>query len=81
MRSFFMAYQDIFQTLFGISDGFDPLSGMQNFQTLSGKSELPSIQKVQSVASRFPLPWSAYVGLFSVKNEIARRFYAVGKGK
>jgi len=75
MRSFYMAYQDIFQTQSGISDDFDPLSGLQNFQTLPGTSELLSFQKVQSVASRFPLPWSAYVRLLSVKNENARRFY------
>ena len=75
MRSFYVAYQDIFQTPSGISDDLDPSSGLQNFQTLSGTSELQSIQKVQSVASRFPLPWSAYVRLLSVKNENARRFY------
>jgi predicted nuclease of restriction endonuclease-like (RecB) superfamily len=75
MRSFYMAYQDIFQTPSGISDGFGPLNGLQNFQTLTGKSELLSIQKVQSVASRFSLPWSAYVRLLSVKSKNARQFY------
>jgi len=75
MRSFYMAYQDIFQTPSGISDGIDPSSGLQNFQTASGASELLSFQKVQSVASRFPLPWSAYVRLLGVKNEHARTFY------
>ena len=58
MRSFYMAYQDIFQTPSGISDGIDPSSGLQNFQTASGASELLSFQKIQSVASRFPLHWS-----------------------
>jgi len=38
-------------------------------QTLSAESALTSI------ASRFPLPWSAYVRLLSVKNENARGFY------
>jgi hypothetical protein len=75
MRSFYMAYQNIFQTPSGISDGIAPLSGLQNFQTLSGKSEFLSFQKVQSVASHFPLPWSTYVHLLSVKNKNARRFY------
>ena len=28
-----------------------------------------------SIASRFPLPWSAYVRLLSVKNINAREFY------
>ncbi len=39
-------------------------------QTPSGKSSDPSI-----LAATFPLPWSAYVRLLSVKNEAARRFY------
>jgi predicted nuclease of restriction endonuclease-like (RecB) superfamily len=30
---------------------------------------------VPSLASRFPLPWSAYVPLLSVKNQDARNFY------
>jgi predicted nuclease of restriction endonuclease-like (RecB) superfamily len=75
MRSFYMAYQDIFQTPSGITDDADSSSGLQNFQTASGISELVSFQKVQSLASRFPLPWSAYVRLLSVKNEHARSFY------
>jgi predicted nuclease of restriction endonuclease-like (RecB) superfamily len=48
---------------------------LQNFQTVSGTSELLSFQQVQSLASHFPLPWSAYVRLLSVKNEHARSFY------
>ena len=42
----------------------------QIFQTLSEKS-VP----VQELASRFPLPWSAYVRLLSVRNPSARTFY------
>jgi len=38
-------------------------------QTLSAEFSLPSI------ASSFPLPWSAYVRLLAVRNEDARRFY------
>ena len=41
----------------------------QILQTVSGESSLTSI------ASRFPLPWSAYVRLLSVKNINAREFY------
>jgi predicted nuclease of restriction endonuclease-like (RecB) superfamily len=75
MRSFYIAYQDIFQTPSGRSDGLYPSSGLQNFRTLSGTRELLSFQKVQTMASHFPLPWSSYVRLLSVKNENARRFY------
>ncbi len=75
MRSFYTAYQEIFQTPSGKSDGVDPSSGLQNFQTVSGTSEWLGLQKIHSLASHFPLPWSAYVRLLSVKNENARRFY------
>lgn len=39
-------------------------------QTLSGNSA-----DLNAMAKTFPLPWSAYVRLLSVKNETARRFY------
>ncbi len=45
------------------------LEGGGNLQTLSAESSL------NKVASRFPLPWSAYVRLLSVKNTRAREFY------
>src|SRR3984957_1374696 len=52
-------------------------------QTLSGESISPidpnkiddDSSTVLSLASRFPLPWSAYVRLLSVKNPEARAFY------
>src|SRR5208337_527507 len=51
--------------------------------TLSAKSPKPiafneiqgQSQPVQNVANQFPLPWSAYVRLLSVKNFDARTFY------
>ncbi|PKY09803.1 hypothetical protein B1757_13020 [Acidithiobacillus marinus] len=39
-------------------------------QTVSGESS-----DLSNIAATFPLPWSAYVRLLSVKNEAARRFY------
>ncbi len=53
------------------------------FQTLSEKSSEPQlINEIRgnsssslSIASQFPLPWSAYVRLLSVKNSGARQFY------
>jgi len=61
MRSFFLVYQNI-------------------FQTVSGKSEIVQTTPAQSlnlteIARYFPLPWSHYVRLLSVKNENARDFY------
>jgi predicted nuclease of restriction endonuclease-like (RecB) superfamily len=44
--------------------------GPRNLQTVSGESpDLPAL------AQAFPLPWSAYVRLLSVKSEAARAFY------
>ena len=43
--------------------------GGEILQTASAESSLTDI------ASRFPLPWSAYVRLLSVKNPRAREFY------
>jgi predicted nuclease of restriction endonuclease-like (RecB) superfamily len=37
---------------------------------VSGESDL-----LASVATKLPLPWSHYVKLLSLKNELARRFY------
>ena len=56
---------------------------MTKAQTMSGESESPHILQtlsaksfdLPSLARHFPLPWSAYVRLLSVKNEQARAFY------
>jgi predicted nuclease of restriction endonuclease-like (RecB) superfamily len=51
-------------------------------QTMSAESEEGKILQtasaesfLSSIANRFPLPWSAYVRLLSVKNKEARHFY------
>ncbi|MBI5462982.1 MAG: DUF1016 domain-containing protein [Gammaproteobacteria bacterium] len=56
----------------------------QIWQTVSAKfaeqpiSETVSrIFEIDQLANAFPLPWSAYVRLLSVKNEMARRFYEI----
>ena len=62
MKAFYLAWPNM-QTLSAESeDGGIP-------QTVSAESSLASI------TSRFPLPWSAYVRLLSVKNIRAREFY------
>jgi predicted nuclease of restriction endonuclease-like (RecB) superfamily len=55
---------------------------LQKGQTVSGllpaprKSQTPSDPlAVRDFSARFPLPWSAYVRLLSLKNEQARKFY------
>ena len=45
-------------------------------QTLSGKFDSPAVQVgFGDLLSAFPLPWSAYVRLLSVRSESARQFY------
>ena len=74
--------EPIFQTASGISATVSRISqdvrvpeirptvsGELKEQTLSAKFDLAGL------ASCFPLPWSAYVRLLSVKNELARKFY------
>jgi len=63
------ASSDIPQTMFEKTGVPASLDGLQKFQTLTEK--LP----IGDIVRRFPLPWSAYVRLLSVKNELARRFY------
>jgi predicted nuclease of restriction endonuclease-like (RecB) superfamily len=43
--------------------------------TLSRNSPAGSLALLQALAARFPLPWSHYVKLLTVKDESARRFY------
>jgi hypothetical protein len=60
MRQFFLTHRSKFQTVSGISEA------PGKFQTVSGKS-LP--------VPLFPLSWSHYVRLLSVKDDNARQFY------
>ncbi len=79
MRAFYLAWpaDSICLTASGNS------SALQIRQTVSGESkpaqiiQTPSGQlpNLAALATRFPLPWSAYVRLLAVKNEAARAFY------
>jgi hypothetical protein len=85
MRAFDLAYRDILQIASGQSG-----RGLatQKVQTSAGQSRaLPGVERVQtasaltipdavaSVGWSFPLPWSHYVRLLSVRNPEARSFY------
>ena len=83
MRVFYLEYPpgSICQTLSGKSVQSPP---EMICQTPSGKSEnlagrdpatTSGALSLTSIASRFPLPWSAYVRLLSVRNTQAREFY------
>lgn len=83
MRNFYLAWpvEQIYQTV------SDKLGKQVILQTLSGESSAISADRQNSesllrnsidlplLAKAFPLPWSAYVRLLSVKNEMARAFY------
>ncbi len=66
MRSFYLAWphDKILQTLSAKS------STSIRFNQIHGKH-----QPAQDLANQFPLPWSAYVRLLSLKNQEARNFY------
>lgn len=52
------------------------LPSPRNSQTVSGIFDgLEAAGPLPALAQTFPLPWSAYVRLLSVKNELARGFY------
>jgi len=82
MRSFYLEYSTIFQTAPGKSHKALPA---QKFQTVSGKSlsatqqayvsRVMVIDQLQTIARAFPLSWSHYVRLLSVKERQARSFY------
>jgi len=61
----------------------DP-QGLTILQTSSEKSRVKAMVRAEfaalplaDIAGHFPLPWSAYVRLLAVKNDLARRFYEV----
>ncbi len=54
-----------------LSDELEAGPTHENLQTVSGKSSPPEI----NAFPRFPLPWSHYVRLLSVKDAQARTFY------
>ena len=66
MRAFYRAWPEpqILQTVSG------EFSSSSYFNTIAGNSST-----ISTLASRFPLPWSAYVRLLSIKTPEARKFY------
>jgi predicted nuclease of restriction endonuclease-like (RecB) superfamily len=67
MRALYLAYADILQTA---SEESSSTGDGRILQTASRESDL-----LASVSAKLPLPWSHYVKLLSLKNELARRFY------
>jgi predicted nuclease of restriction endonuclease-like (RecB) superfamily len=64
------------QTASGKSSRAQPTLSTASIELARRKGQTPSDQSaVRDLSVRFPLPWSAYVRLLSVKNEEARKFY------
>ena len=84
IRAFYLAYRSIVQTSSAQLVKEQTLSAQSGARILSTpsielrrqKSQTPSGQlAVRNLSARFPLPWSHYVRLLSVKNSLAREFY------
>jgi len=70
MRAFYLAYPQIPQTASAESRALPPTRKVQTASALSMRSGEP-----HALLDAFPLPWSHYVRLLSVRNPEARRFY------
>jgi predicted nuclease of restriction endonuclease-like (RecB) superfamily len=84
IRAFYLAYRSIVQTSSAQLVKEQTLSAQSGARILSTpsielrrpKSQTPSGQlAVRHLSAGFPLPWSHYVRLLSVKNALAREFY------
>lgn len=79
MRSFYLAWpaDQILQTLSAKSPALPFRQTPSGGSSLAGTLQTASGQSpdLSALAQAFPLPWSAYVRLLSVKNEHARAFY------
>jgi len=70
MRSFYLAHRQILQTASEESQ-----LGLVRKKFRTASEEFLGREELALVAGRFPLPWSCYVRLLSVRNPEARRFY------
>ena len=70
MRGFYLEYREIVQTASGQSL---PAAGPEKVQTVSGQSA--ERDDLVGIAGCFPLPWSHYARLLTVRNPEARKFY------
>jgi predicted nuclease of restriction endonuclease-like (RecB) superfamily len=66
MRSFYLAWPQ---------DKIVQTPSAQSTTLILFNAIQPPASTIQSLANQFPLPWSAYVRLLSVKNSVARTFY------
>ncbi|MBE2295762.1 MAG: DUF1016 domain-containing protein [Phycisphaerales bacterium] len=79
MRAFHLAWSadQILQTVSAKSSVGDilPMVSVNSSSTTNSESPLRNLPTLPTLAQAFPLPWSAYVRLLSIKNPQARTFY------
>jgi predicted nuclease of restriction endonuclease-like (RecB) superfamily len=75
MRAFYLAWPDILQTASAVSAIAAPADQKLQAAPAISETALAAAPSLAAIASRFPLPWSAYVRLLSVGNDAARKFY------
>lgn len=73
MRRFYCAYPDIFQTISGKSEKSLSLPSVKEISKVIKKE--PVENYLAQIIAAFPLSWSVYVRLLSIKNKQSRSFY------
>lgn len=75
MRAFYLAWPDILQTASAMTAIKAPAEQKLQAAPAISENALTAAPSLAAIASRLPLPWSAYVRLLSVGNDVARKFY------
>ncbi|MDE2567001.1 MAG: DUF1016 family protein [Burkholderiales bacterium] len=75
MRAFYLAWPDILQTASAMSAPTAPADQKLQAAPAISENTFAAAPSLAAITSRFPLPWSAYVRLLSVGNDVARKFY------
>jgi predicted nuclease of restriction endonuclease-like (RecB) superfamily len=77
MKAFYLEYSEIVQTVSGQSGEIRQTMSAESSKSVSS-SKIQTLSEqftLKDIANRFPLPWSHYVRLLSLKNAEARVFY------
>ena len=75
MRAFYLAWPEILQTSSAMLETGPSAEPILQTATANSTMEPQEASALLVIANRFPLPWSAYVRLLSVRHDPARQFY------
>ena len=75
MRAFHLAHRNILQTVSAKSGDQKPSTKLQTLSAIFEISDDKIATLLETISGSFPLPWSHYVKLLTVKDENARIFY------